>query len=669
MAVVIAEGEVVVTADASAVPKKIADEVSKGDAALNKAGQKSGGSLFGGILKTGALAVAGVGVLLAGKAITGGISRALGIEDAQAKLTGLGHSTQAVDGIMQNALASVRGTAFGLNDAATVAASAVAAGIAPGKALEANLKLVADAATIAGTDMGSMGAVFNKVAASNKLQGDTIAQLHDMGIPALSLVAKQLGVTAEEAAAMASRGEVDFATFSAAMEAGMGGAALKSGETFRGALANAGAALNRLGEMFAAPALQALTPLLVSVTGVVDRLATALRPVADLFAAQLIPLVDTLAASFDGLNFDGVIDGANTMTSVGSVIGSVVASVISGLAALLPQLITMLPTLITTVVAAIPELAMGLIAMLPQLLEAGITLFTSLIDAVVTILPMLLTTIVGMLPQLVTSILSMIPQILDAALNLFVKLVEAIPVILPQLLNAIINLAPKLVSSVISMIPQLLNSAIKLFTGIVEAIPKIVPKLVPALLDLAPKMVSTIIGLIPQLLQAGVDLIGGLVSGLWKAAGSVGSALLSIAQDAIGGFLSFLGIHSPSRLMEGYGLNTIQGLVNGMDERPVVAQMNKVASAMSRTLSTSLDAGVTTASAGSATMQSGAHVALTDAGVASAVSSSASGDSGIIIYGDVVLDAKNVREFNDVVEMIRALPQVARAGRGEMKGA
>ena len=69
----------------------------------------------------------------------------------------------------------------------------MAAGIKPGKELERNLKLVADAATIAGTDMGSMGAIFNKVAASNKVQMDVINQLHDAGVPALSLFSETNG--------------------------------------------------------------------------------------------------------------------------------------------------------------------------------------------------------------------------------------------------------------------------------------------------------------------------------------------------------------------------------------------------------------------------------------------------------------------------------------------
>jgi tape measure domain-containing protein len=202
---------------------------------------------IGKTLKVGALAVGAAAVAGIGVALVKGFQRLDSIDQATAKLTGLGHSAQTVELVMAGALASVKGTAFGLGEAATTAAGAIASGIKPGKDLERNLKLVADAATIAGTDMGSMGAIFNKVAASNKVQMDVINQLHDAGVPALALLAAQMGVTAEEASKMASRGEIDFATFQAAMESGLGGAALASGDTFSGAMDNMMAAAGRLG--------------------------------------------------------------------------------------------------------------------------------------------------------------------------------------------------------------------------------------------------------------------------------------------------------------------------------------------------------------------------------------------------------------------------------------
>src|SRR5690606_24753519 len=146
---------------------------------------KTAGKVLGGA------AVAGAG-LLAGTAITKGFNRALQLQDAEAKLSGLGHSGKGVAKIMENALGAVKGTAFGMGEAATVAASLVAANVKPGKELEGTLRLVGDAATIAGTDMTTMGAIFGKVAASNKVQMDSINQLHDAGVPALSLLADEL---------------------------------------------------------------------------------------------------------------------------------------------------------------------------------------------------------------------------------------------------------------------------------------------------------------------------------------------------------------------------------------------------------------------------------------------------------------------------------------------
>jgi len=218
---------------------------------VEKAGEGMGSRLMDGmnkIGKVGAVALGGALVAGVGTAMVKGFQRLDTIDQATAKLTGLGHSAASVDQIMNDALASVKGTAFGMGEAATTAAGAVAAGIKPGADLERTLKLVADASTIAGTDMGSMGAIFNKVASSNKVQMDTINQLHDAGVPALSLLADQMGVTAEEASKMASKGEIDFATFQAAIESGMGGAALASGETFSGAMDNVMASLGRMGE-------------------------------------------------------------------------------------------------------------------------------------------------------------------------------------------------------------------------------------------------------------------------------------------------------------------------------------------------------------------------------------------------------------------------------------
>lgn len=245
---------------------------------------KSGiGAKLGKGFKIAAVSALALATAVTGIAVKKGLDRALQLDQVSAKLKGLGHDTQSIEAIMNSAMESVSGTAFGLGDASTVAASAVAAGIKPGKELTRTLKAVADASTIAGVDMSSMGAIFNKVAASNKVQMDVINQLHDAGVPALSLLAGQMGVTAEEASKMASAGKIDFETFQLAMEKGMGGAALESGSAAQGAWANMLAALGRVGEKLVSKVL----PYAVKFFGKVQEWANAASPYVEKFASWL----------------------------------------------------------------------------------------------------------------------------------------------------------------------------------------------------------------------------------------------------------------------------------------------------------------------------------------------------------------------------------------------
>lgn len=226
-------------------------------------------SMFGSVAKIGAGILGGMGVA---QILTKGWDRLTGIENAQAKLKGLGHDAADVQTIMDNALAAVKGTAFGLGDAATIAANAVAANIQPGQDLERTLRLIADSAAIANTDLGTMGSVFNKVAANGRLTGDTLQQLQDQGIPVLQFLSKQLGVTAADVTKMVSQGQIDFKTFEDAMEKGVGGSALAMGDTTTGALMNMGAAAGRFG----ATLLQDVQPMVKSFAGVaIDAFDTA----------------------------------------------------------------------------------------------------------------------------------------------------------------------------------------------------------------------------------------------------------------------------------------------------------------------------------------------------------------------------------------------------------
>ena len=217
MAQEIAAAYVTLLPSAKGMSKNIEKEMGDSFEGAEKKGSKSFGGFFGKVAKWGTAAVATIGGAFVGKAAHGGLKRLMGIEEAQAKMKGLGHDSASVTQIMDNALASVKGTSFGMAEAATTAAGAVAAGISPGERLEGVLKSVANSASAAGVGMDEMGSIYNKVASLGKAQNDVLQQVADRGIPIYQALAEQLGVTTDEVFKMASAGQIGSEEFEQAM--------------------------------------------------------------------------------------------------------------------------------------------------------------------------------------------------------------------------------------------------------------------------------------------------------------------------------------------------------------------------------------------------------------------------------------------------------------------
>lgn len=228
--------------------------------------------------KRGFLAVGG----LIGGAITAGINRTMKIEDAEGKLRGLGHTGENIAKIMGNALDAVKGTAFGLDEAATVAASAVAAGVKPGKELAAYLTMVGDAATIAGTSMSEMGMILNKVQSQGRAYTQELNMLAERGIPIFEWLQKEYNVSADELRKMVASGKVDAETFYKVITENIGGAALESGNTTRGALANLRAAYARFGQALIATVFPLIKVGAGALTGWLDEVTAKVQAVNEL---------------------------------------------------------------------------------------------------------------------------------------------------------------------------------------------------------------------------------------------------------------------------------------------------------------------------------------------------------------------------------------------------
>lgn len=279
------------SADASALDRELTSKTQS-------AGSRAAGFL-GKTLKRGAqVAGAGVAAVL-GTALYKGFSRLNQIDQAEAKLKGLGYTGGEVSGIMESVTKSVTGTAFGLDEAAGAAVGALSAGVKEGKDLERYLSLVGDAATQAGVDFGHMATIFDEVRGETKLTGKTLRQLQNNQVPVLSWLADAYNVPAAEMRKMVSDGEISAKEFEKVVRDRIGGSALKAGDTVQGSFKNTQAALARFGAALLQPAFKQIPGILGSVTAAID----SVTPVASAMASQVGQAFADLLGSID---FSGV---------------------------------------------------------------------------------------------------------------------------------------------------------------------------------------------------------------------------------------------------------------------------------------------------------------------------------------------------------------------------
>ncbi|RYE43646.1 MAG: hypothetical protein EOP24_27355 [Hyphomicrobiales bacterium] len=325
-------GYLSIVADTSRLPRQVQSALDGAQSTAERSGQSMGAKLASGLGKTLKIGAVAAGVAVGGtlaSSINKGLERLTAIDNAEGKLKSLGNSTAQTAKIMDSALAAVKGTSYGLGDAATLAATAVAAGVKPGKDLTKYLSQVADASSIAGVGLSEMGSIFGKVQTQQRAYTMEINMLADRGIPIYQYLQQELGVTQEQLRKMVAAGEVDAETYFRALDKNLGGAATAA-TTVSSAWSNLGAASGRFGATLAGPIFRQAVPAFSALTKGVDELDSKAKPVMAAFEANLtgryIPAVLAFGkAAVEG--FEQFRDSTVVVTSL-SRIGSVLDQLI-----------------------------------------------------------------------------------------------------------------------------------------------------------------------------------------------------------------------------------------------------------------------------------------------------------------------------------------------------
>lgn len=304
----------------------------------------------------------------------------------------------------------------------------------------------------------------------------------------------------------------------------------------------------------------------------------------------------------------GIIDsGVNVLTSFISGIGS-------QLPQLVPQALSMVVTLADAVIRNIPKivqagidlltgLVKGIINSLPTLIKEGPRIVNKFSDAIYSGVGKLLSTGAKLIVQLGKGIISNMPLIIQNGGQILLALINAFSLskmlslgknLITFVKNGLSNMGPKLVSagktvarntisafkavdwrSAGSSVLKMLVNGLKAVAGLLKDALKIAAKN-------ALNAVKSI-----DVKSVGSNIIKGIVSGVKAMAGNLASAAMDAVKGAVNGVKDFLGIHSPSRLMEKLiGHNMMAGVQIGIEsdtsdlEKSAVNSMKDVTDAM-----------------------------------------------------------------------------------------
>lgn len=197
-------------------------------------------------------------------------------------------------------------------------------------------------------------------------------------------------------------------------------------------------------------------------------------------------------------------------------------------------------------------------AILPTILESGVTLIKTLADGLISALPLIFDTGFQIIMSLLDAITELLPKVGEMAMQTLgqfaTSLAEAAPEIIPDAVNAIIDTILALLENV----DALVEGAVALVTGLTDGIMNALPILIERLPEIIVKIIEALILAAPQLASVGPQLILSLITGIIQSI----PELLTMGPRLVGELVTAL-IQDAPRMIEG-GIEQVKNLIEGI---------------------------------------------------------------------------------------------------------
>jgi len=309
--------------------------------------------------------------------------------------------------------------------------------------------------------------------------------------------------------------------------------------------------------------------------GVSDNLKGMLRETVQFGTEQITTLTE--AVKNEGLTgLAGAVGEVlvNIINKIGGYLPDILNMGIQIVSSLLQGISTSAPTIATTAAEIITTLVTGIISLLPQVIQTAFDVVIAFVNAVSQQIPTLFPVVIQGLLDTIQALLDNLPALLECVLTLILNVAQTITDNIPMIIERLPELIESVLTFLVDATPQIIEAGEKLFTSLITNLPMIIDSIIAVLPRIIQAIVSTTISLCPEIIKAGVSLFTSLITNLPTIIKTICDALPRI----INGIIQTLVDNTPQIISAGVDLfvaiiDNIPDILKGIgDAMPLLIQ-------------------------------------------------------------------------------------------------
>lgn len=291
-----------------------------------------------------------------------------------------------------------------------------------------------------------------------------------------------------------------------------------------------------------------------------DQLTPSMREFVQFGTAGVGELTDAFKA--DGLN--GAMDALGDIISDG-----------------LGMITDMLPEVVEAGMSLLEALERGFLSNLPAIGQAGMEILGTLFDGIMDELP-------GLWSQLFNTIFGLIengiPALADAAMEMAESIGQGLEEGTPELVRNLIYLIRHLAYQIIESLPQFVKAGMTIISGLLDGFMSFLPELPEYIFYLVKWLTAGISDSLPELVSMGAEFVTSLVQGILIAIPTILEALPDIIAAVTDGLANLISENIPEIFT--IGVNLVTALAGAMIEAiPIIlASLPSIISAIAEGL-------------------------------------------------------------------------------------